>query len=607
MKSTRKVIIAILILVFACMFFVACNDKGNPNGNDSSQQVLRKPWAQPDPNNEWDLPEKVDYSNTEFEGKKIYLTLTNSESLNNLFYDYTPEDFGSDRFCSVVDKFPKWLDKLRNQTKAGKRYDIDDVTTANPKTYARTLELGLVNQGRQSAFDCIEYLYTKEYVLIAEPDAKSKLTWFSTTSNDPYTSKQWGLEKIKAYDAWDIEKGNSTLTVGNIDSGINQIHEDLMGNMSNLSCGTDPYTDSVNHGTRTAGIIGAVGNNGKGISGVCWNLKIASLKACIGASDEVPQLVIAAIEYAKANNIKLLNFSGGFYQDEIAGYSKGLKDAISSYNGLIVVAAGNQNFEIVDEGNSNGIKLYPQSFNLDNIIVVGASNRNDERWVSSQLEASNYSSTIVDLFAPGVNIYSLSADLEQAYEYKTGTSMSAPFVTGVAALIWSVEPNLTATQVKSRIMQNVDPIPALSNMCVSGGRLNAQKALEAHAHNITTCNYTNLSTSKHRAICRFCEYSQEEAHDWQPIYVGADISRYMCSKCGAYSKRVPIIISSVSQNVLALMNEKESSTSGDYEFEITQDIVFVKKNGKYYLMVACDENGNIIADLSKVLKKEEVI
>ena len=612
MKSTRKVLITILILVFACMFFVACNDKGNLNDNNSSQQVLRKPWAQPDPNNEWDLPEKVDYSNTEFEGKKIYLTLTNSESLNNLFYDYTPEDFGSDRFCSVVDKFPKWLEKLRNQTKAGKRYDIDDVTTANPKTYARTLELGLVNQGRQSAFDCIEYLYTKEYVLIAEPDAKSKLTWFATTSNDPYTSKQWGLEKIKAYDAWDIEKGNSTLTVGNIDSGINQIHEDLMENMSNLSCGTDPYTDSVNHGTRTAGIIGAVGNNGKGISGVCWNIKIASLKACIGASDEVPQLVIAAIEYAKANNIKLLNFSGGFYQDEIAGYSKGLKDAISSYNGLIVVAAGNQNFEIVDEGNSNGIKLYPQSFNLDNIIVVGASNRNDERWVSSQLEASNYSSTIVDLFAPGVNIYSLSADLEQAYEYRTGTSLAAPFVTGVAALIWSVEPNLTATQVKSRIMQNVDPIPALSNMCVSGGRLNAQKALEAHTHNKNTCTYTNLGVKRgHTIECRYCDYTETDAHTWSPVKVPNTVivKHHICIFCGAITDiiAIPNPTSLLTPNALALMNEKESSTSGDYEFEITQDIVFVKKNGKYYLMVACDENGNIIADLSKVLKKEETI
>ena len=596
MKSTRKVIITILILVFACMVFVACNE-------------------QPDPNNCYDVSQNYDYSQAEFEGKfegeYIMVELTNSESMNNLFYDYKLEDFGTNEdFCKIEEADPDRLMCIRKQIEDSIQYTPGVLGTINPKTYVRSVRLYLTNPGKDNALKFIDELTKKYYICQVKPDFPGGGIgeWFATTSNDPYTSNQWGLEKIKAYDAWDIEKGNSTITVGNIDSGIKQTHEDLMGNMSSLSCGTDPYTDSINHGTETAGIIGAVGNNGKGISGVCWNIKIASLKACIGASDEVPQLVIAAIEYAKANNIKLLNFSGGFYDDKINDMDRSkLRACIESYNGLIVVAAGNENLEIVDEGNSNGIKLYPQSFNLDNIIVVGASNINDERWISNQIKASNYSSTIVDLFAPGENIYTTSKNSTQAYKYDTGTSMSAPFVTGVAALIWSVEPNLTATQVKNRIMQNVDPIPALSNMCVSGGRLNAQKALEAHAHNSTTCNYTNLSTSKHRAICRFCEYSQEEAHDWQPIYVGADISRYMCSKCGAYSKRVPIIISSVSQNVLALMNEKESSTSGDYEFEITQDIVFVKKNGKYYLMVACDENGNIIADLSKVLKKEEVI
>lgn len=604
MKSTRKVIIMILILVFACMFFVACND------NDSSQQVLRKPWAQPDPNNCRDISEDYDYSQIDFEGKHITVELTNSESMNNLFYDYKIEDFGtSEDFCKIEQRGIDRLMRIRKQIEDSIQYYPEDLKSINPKTYVRSVRLYLTNPGKDNALKFIDELTKKYYICQVKPDFPGGGIgeWFATTSNDPYTSNQWGLEKIKAYDAWDIEKGNSTLTVGNIDSGIKQTHEDLIGNMSSLSCGTDPYTDSIDHGTETAGIIGAVGNNGKGISGVCWNIKIASLKACIGASDEVPQLVIAAIEYAKANNIKLLNFSGGFYSNQIYDDDiSALRNVIATYNGLIVVAAGNHNFEIVDE-NSNGVKVYPQSFNLDNIIVVGASNRNDERWISDQLEASNYSSTIVDLFAPGVNIYTTSKNSTQAYKYDTGTSMSAPFVTGVAALIWSVEPNLTATQVKNRIMQNVDPIPALSNMCVSGGRLNAQKALEAHAHNYITCNYTNLSTSKHQAICRFCEYSQEEAHDWQPIYVGVDISKYMCSKCGAYSKRIPIIISSVSQNVLALMNEKESSTSGDYEFEITQDIVFVKKNGKYYLMVACDENGNIIADLSKVLKKEEVI
>lgn len=615
MKSTRKVIITILILVFVCMFFVACNDKGNQNDNGSSQQVLRKPWAQPDPNNYYDVSQNYDYSKNDFPGEYVPVVLTNSESMNNLFYDYKIEDFGTNEdFCRIEEPDPfGWLVRIRKQIENSIPFSIDNIETVDPKGYTRMLKLYLTNPGKDNALRYINELNQKYYVLLAGTDGKGGGEWFATTSNDPYTSKQWGLEKIKAYDAWDIGKGNSTLTVGNIDSGINQTHEDLIGNMSSLSCGTDPYTDSIDHGTETAGIIGAVGNNGKGISGVCWNIKIASLKACIGASDEDMHLVIAAIEYAKANDIKLLNFSGGFYsgRNDHDTNAIALKNAIASYNGLIVVAAGNHNFEIVDEGNSNGIKLYPQSFHLDNIIVVGASNRNDERWVSNQLEASN-SSTIVDLFAPGVNISTTSKNSTQAYKYDTGTSMSAPFVTGVAALIWSVEPNLTATQVKNRIMQNVDPIPALSNLCVSGGRLNAQKALEAHSHNKVTCAYTSKTIrTGHYVNCNYCDYSTFEAHMWNAVKVpGTDIVKhYLCGGCGAITDiiAIPNPTSLLTPNALALMNEKESSTSGDYEFEITQDIVFVKKNGKYYLMVACDENGNIIADLSKVLKKEEVI
>ena len=616
MKSTRKVIITILILVFVCMFFVACNDKGNQNDNGSSQQVLRKPWAQPDPNNYYDVSQNYDYSKNDFPGEYVPVVLTNSESMNNLFYDYKIEDFGTNEdFCRIEEPDPfGWLVRIRKQIENSIPFSIDNIETVDPKGYTRMLKLYLTNPGKDNALRYINELNQKYYVLLAGTDGKGGGEWFATTSNDPYTSKQWGLEKIKAYDAWDIGKGNSTLTVGNIDSGINQTHEDLIGNMSSLSCGTDPYTDSIDHGTETAGIIGAVGNNGKGISGVCWNIKIASLKACIGASDEDMHLVIAAIEYAKANDIKLLNFSGGFYsgRNDHDTNAIALKNAIASYNGLIVVAAGNHNFEIVDEGNSNGIKLYPQSFHLDNIIVVGASNRNDERWVSNQLEASNYSSTIVDLFAPGVNIYTTSKNSTQAYKYDTGTPMSAPFVTGVAALIWSVEPNLTATQVKNRIMQNVDPIPALSNLCVSGGRLNAQKALEAHSHNKVTCAYTSKTIrTGHYVNCNYCDYSTFEAHTWSPVKVPNTgiVKHHTCIFCGAITDiiAIPNPTSLLTPNALALMNEKESSTSGDYEFEITQDIVFVKKNGKYYLMVACDENGNIIADLSKVLKKEEVI
>ena len=120
MKSTRKVIIAILILVFACMFFVACNDKGNqndndngkPKDNDSSQQVLRKPTADPDPNNPYDIATDVtDYRTTtiKFECERMSITFTNSESLNNLFYDYKLEDFDAEKFDSVCERYPEDL------------------------------------------------------------------------------------------------------------------------------------------------------------------------------------------------------------------------------------------------------------------------------------------------------------------------------------------------------------------------------------------------------------------------------------------------------------------------------------------------------------------
>ncbi len=613
MKSTKKVIITILILVLACMFFVACNDNENPNGND--QQVVRKPWAQPDSNNYYDVSQNYDYSKNDFPGEYVPVVLTNSESMNNLFYDYKIEDFGTNEdFCRIEEPDPfGWLVRIRKQIENSIPFSIDNIETVDPKGYTRMLKLYLTNPGKDNALRYINELNQKYYVLVAAPDGKGGGKWFATTSNDPYTSNQWGLEKIKAYDAWDIEKGNSTLTVGNIDSGINQTHEDLIGNMSSLSCGTDPYTDSVNHGTRTAGIIGAVGNNGKGISGVCWNIKIASLKACIGASDEDPQLVIAAIEYAKANNVKLLNFSGGFYSgNNDDSFVSALRNAIATYNGLIVVAAGNENIEIVDE-NSNGVKLYPQSFNLDNIIVVGASNRNDERWVSNQLKASNYSSTIVDLFAPGVNIYTTSANSATRYEYKTGTSLAAPFVTGVAALILSKCPTLSAAELKGFILDNVDAVPSLADKCVTGGRLNAKKAVEAaHTHNKSTCTYTNLGVKRgHTIECRYCNYTETDVHTWSPVKVPNTgiVKHYICIFCGAITDiiAIPLPGAVFNEQVLAMIEEKESVTSGDYEFEITKDIVLVKKGGKYWLWVACDENGNTLADLSKVLKKEETI
>ena len=608
MKSTRKVIITILILVFACMVFVACND------NDSSQQVLRKPTADPDPNNPYDIATDVtDYRTTtiKFEFERMSITFTNSESLNNLFYDYKIEDFDVEKFDSVCERYPEDLAEIRKRVKL----NAFGVLTSQ---YTRSLWLTLKNPDKENVLDYIDEFRKDKGVRYASPEVNNPAGWFATANDELIDHQQSVFEKIELFDAWDTTTGSSNVKVGVIDTGIYKYHPDLTSNVyTALGCGSDyssdPYYvgDTQYHGTMVAGIIGAKGNNGIGISGVCQNVSLVSLRADGNVFDsndgmylEDADCVIRAIVYATNNNIPILNFSGGFYGDDELRRDR-MKNAINNYKGLLIVGSGNKNLDV------DSTAIYPQDFDCDNMIVVGAVNRNDTKW-----SRSNYGSTTVDLFADGNNIettfpyesYTYAEQERLHVTFSSGTSLAAPFVTGVAALILSKCPTLSAAELKGFILDNVDAVPSLAGKCVTGGRLNAKKAVEAaHAHNITTCNYTNLSTSKHRAICRFCEYSQEEAHDWQPIYVGADISRYMCSKCGAYSKRVPIIISSVSQNVLALMNEKESSTSGDYEFEITQDIVFVKKNGKYYLMVACDENGNIIADLSKVLKKEEVI
>lgn len=176
---------------------------------------------------------------------------------------------------------------------------------------------------------------------------------------------------------------------------------------------------------------------------------------------------IKAVEYADEKGIQILNFSLGTYTDFLSS----LKVAIQNYSGLFVCSAGNKGL------NTDNNHHYPSKYNnLPNLISVGASNSSDSRWISSaSAESSNYGKTTVDIFAPGSSIYCCAPG--QTYTHKSGTSMAAPFVTGVAALILGKYPNLTASQIKSRILNNAESVSSLSNLCVSGGRLNAYYAL----------------------------------------------------------------------------------------------------------------------------------
>ena len=174
--------------------------------------------------------------------------------------------------------------------------------------------------------------------------------------------------------------------------------------------------------------------------------------------------LIAAINYATTNGIKILNAS--FVTD----YQSAVEQQINNYNGLIVCAAGNE------AENLDAFPKYPACYNADNIISVGATKEN-----KTPRASTNYSTTHVDLMAPGEDVYTtyLNENRDYIYDYRSGTSISSPLVAGVASLLLSYNPGLTSAQLKHYILSTVTTSTALTSYCVTGGILNALAAIQA--------------------------------------------------------------------------------------------------------------------------------
>jgi len=331
----------------------------------------------------------------------------------------------------------------------------------------------------------LEKLRKDPAVLYAEPNYKIKKAIFP---NDTYFGKQWGLTNISAPVAWEITQGGNII-VAVIDSGIDYTHQDLVSNLwvnpgevpgngidddnngyiddiygINIVAGNgDPMDDdSDSHGTHVAGIIGAVGNNGVGISGVAWQVKLMAVKVLDNTGWGNVADVVEGISYAIEHGARILNASW-----TLENYSQALKDILAEADKkgiLCVTAAGN-------EGRDNDKRpVYPASFNLDNIIAVAASD--DENVLST---FSNYGTTTVDVAAPGVDIYSTIRNND--YGFLSGTSMATAFVSGTAALIWCYNPVLSQYEVKGKIINGVDRFPSLEEKLISGGRVNVYNSL----------------------------------------------------------------------------------------------------------------------------------
>jgi hypothetical protein len=216
--------------------------------------------------------------------------------------------------------------------------------------------------------------------------------------------------------------------------------------------------DDNGHGSHCAGIIGALGDNGKGVVGVNWDIQLMPLKFLNAGGSGTTDNAIDAVLYAADKNVRITSNSWGGGRK-----SKALENAIKDSGALFIASAGNS---------GNDRKLYPAGHALDNIISVAATRNDDTLWPSSSFGAD-----WVDLGAPGHKI--LSCIRDNGYGLKTGTSMAAPHVAGAAALLMAKDGSLTNAQIKSTILDNVDPLTSLSGKTVTGGRLNIRAVVGA--------------------------------------------------------------------------------------------------------------------------------
>jgi subtilisin family serine protease len=233
----------------------------------------------------------------------------------------------------------------------------------------------------------------------------------------------------------------------------------------NAITGTGNPLDDHGHGTHVSGTIGGVGNNNVGVVGVAWRVQMMELKFLDALGQGFNSDAIECIDYARRNGAKIISASWGGYDFN----STALRDAIASTRdaGMIFVAAAAN-----DASDNDTRPLYPASYDLDNIIAVAATTRRDEL-----ASFSNFGATTVDLGAPGEDIFSTWNVTDSTYQYLSGTSMATPHVSGACALVWAQYPGENYLQIKNRILAGTDPLPALAGKCVTGGRLNLQKAL----------------------------------------------------------------------------------------------------------------------------------
>jgi subtilisin family serine protease len=351
--------------------------------------------------------------------------------------------------------------------------------------YVRTLyggdvEVWQVPEG--SELQIMEQLNAEPFIEYAEPNYR--IYAFDTVPNDPSFNKQWAHTWIDSPAAWDVSTGSAAVTVAILDTGIDPAHPDLTGKIVagyDFVGGDSNPRDENGHGTHVAGIAAAMTNNGVGVAGVDWQAQIMPVRILDREGGGYVSEMVSGIDWARDHGADVVNLSlgGPFYN---ASAQIAINQAYSS--GVLVVASmGNR---------GDGTTLYPAAYN--HVLAVAATDRFDSRTAYSSY--GNH----CDVAAPGgyMTYYHDSGGIYSTlptypvymttvesfynnYDYVMGTSQAAPYVSGLAALLWSVAPTLSPDEVEAAIETTaVDKGTPGWDPYYGHGRIDAAAALEPY-------------------------------------------------------------------------------------------------------------------------------